>query len=278
MTVDAPMIHYKDEFVLGFERRQSVLRDTVTTEANVRGISAVFNVADSGNATATTRGRDGRIAARNDANSQVTVTLKEAHDKVVKTDFNIHASQGNQRELMYKTAMHVIKREMDDDIITALTAATNTNGTAEAASLASITDVITELYNQNVPNDGQLFALITPSFFNKRLMRIPEFASQDYVSTKPMVEGAPTEGTGYREWMNVKWIMHTGLPGVGTSSSTNFFYHRSAIGHAVAKNDIDFAAGYNDEDAYSYARATIYHGAALLQNEGVYKFLHNDVI
>jgi hypothetical protein len=55
---------YRQEFVTGFEQHQSLLRDTVTTEAEIKGNVAVFLVADSGGAAAVTRGINGLIPAR----------------------------------------------------------------------------------------------------------------------------------------------------------------------------------------------------------------------
>ena len=65
---------YRTEFIKGFEQRQSLLRDTVTTEAMVNGNAAVFLVADSGSATAQTRGVNGLIAARADKHHHLRVT------------------------------------------------------------------------------------------------------------------------------------------------------------------------------------------------------------
>ena len=45
---------YRQEFIAGFEKRQSLVRHTVVTETEVNGNEAIFLVADSGGATATT--------------------------------------------------------------------------------------------------------------------------------------------------------------------------------------------------------------------------------
>ena len=55
---------YRDEFIHGFEQQISLLRDTVTTEAVIKGNEAIFLVSDSGSATAVTRGVNGLIPAR----------------------------------------------------------------------------------------------------------------------------------------------------------------------------------------------------------------------
>ena len=82
---------YRNELILGFEDRQSRLRSTVVTEAEVNGNQAVFLVSDSGGATATTRGADGLLVARDDSHTQNTITMVEWHDLVRKSRFNIFA-------------------------------------------------------------------------------------------------------------------------------------------------------------------------------------------
>ena len=112
MSDSAFQIQYRQEFIQAFEQHQSLLRETVTTEAVIKGQQAVFLVAGSGSAAAVTRGLNGRIPARNDSNTQNTVTLQEWHDLVRKTGFNIFASQGNQRSIMQMTTMAVINRKI----------------------------------------------------------------------------------------------------------------------------------------------------------------------
>jgi hypothetical protein len=76
MADSAFQTQYRDEFIAGFEQRQSLVRNTVTTEAEVKGNQAVFLVADSGSATATNRGVNGLIPARADNLTQNTASCK----------------------------------------------------------------------------------------------------------------------------------------------------------------------------------------------------------
>ena len=124
MADNAPQIQYRQEFIQAFEQHQSLLRDTVTTEAVIKGGQAVFLVAGSGSASATTRGLNGRITARPDSLTQNTCTLQEWHDLVRKTGFNIFESQGNQRAIMQMTSMAVLNRKTDSLITDALATGT----------------------------------------------------------------------------------------------------------------------------------------------------------
>jgi len=263
---------YRDEFVAGFEKRESLARRTCTTEVVFKGNEAVFLVADSGGATAVTRGVNGDIPTRPDNLNQYTATLAEWHDLPEKSDFNIFASQGNQRQIMQMTSMAVLNRKIDSDIHTALSAATVTWGSAAAATLQLVTIAKTKLGNAFALGDAPVWALITPAFHGY-LMGLVQFTSHDYISLKPF-EGVPTSRAF--SWFGVNWIVDAGLPGVGTASSTCFMYSQAAIGHAMDKERLETLVGYDGKQAKSWCRVSGIFGSKLLQNSGVVKMLHND--
>lgn len=269
MAESAFQTQYRQEFIAGFEQRQSLVRNMVTTEVTIKGNSAVFLVADSGGATAVTRGLNGLIPARADNNTQKTATLVEWHDLVRKTDFNVFASQGDQRRIMQETTMGVINRKMDSDIITELNTSTVDTGAAQTASLSLVLYAYTILGNNQVPLDGNVNALITPAFF-AYLMQTKEFTNVDYVNNKPF-----TNALNSFRWANVNWVVHPNLPGFGTNAEKCFMFHKTAIGHAVDPSGIENAVGYDDEQAYSFARCTAHMGSELLQGTGVVVINHD---
>lgn len=263
---------YRQEMIAGFEKRQSLARRTTVTEADINGNQAVFLVADSGGASAVTRGVDGDIPTRPDNLTQNTATLQEWHDVPERTRFNIYASQGNGRELMQKTCMSVINRQIDDDIHTALETASVTWGSAAAATLTLVTIAKTKLGNAFADEDAPVYALITPAFHGY-LMGLNQFTSSDYVKA-PGFDGIPKDKAF--SWYGVNWIVDAGLPGVGSASATCFMYSQNAIGHACDSTNLNTAVGYDDKNDKSWARCSTFMGSKLLQNSGVVKMLHND--
>lgn len=262
---------YRQEFIATFEQHQSLLRDTVTTEAVIKGNQAVFLVAGSGGAEAVTRGVNGMIPARDDSNTQNTATLREWHDKSRKTNFNIFASQGNQRAIMQQSTMAVINRKIDDEIIDALATGTVTVGSSsETPSIPMFLKAGVKLQNASVPWDSNITFLCQPAFL-AYLQQDDQFSSAEYVNMRPWAgQDANWRDTpqAYR-WNNVVVISHPGLPGKGTSSENNFLYHRSAIGHAVNTEGLQSEVGYDPEDAYSWARCSVDMGSVVLQNSGI---------
>jgi len=272
MADTAFQIQYRDEFVAGFEDMQSRLRSTTVMEVMVKGNQATFLVADSGQATAVTRGVNGLIPARADTLSQPVAALSEWHDLVRKTGFNVFASQGDQNRIMQQTSMAVINRKIDDDIISQLDLAPYDTGAATTASLDLVikAQVILGNFFVDLSDEDNLFAVVTPAF-NGYMMQVREFASADYVDVKPFIGPA----LRVKRFAGFNWVVHPRLTGTGTVSEKCYFYHRNAIGHAVDKERLQSTVGYDDEQDYSWARVSAYMGSKLLQQTGVVQVLHD---
>ena len=276
MSDTAFQTQYRQEFIAGFEQKQSLLRDTTTTEAVIKGNTAVFLVADSGGAAAVTRGTNGMIPARADNLTQNSVVLLEWHDLARKTEFNIFASQGNQRQIMQNTTMGTVNRKIDDQIITELNTATNDTGAAVTGSVSLFQHARVILGNNSVPWDSNITLLATPSL-TAYLEQAPEFANAQYIDLRPYAGQDASwrdKPMAYR-WRNCLIIEHPNLPGKATSAEKCFLYHKSAIGHAANTGAMETVVGYDEEQAYSFARASIFMGAKLLQNSGVVVINHD---
>jgi hypothetical protein len=278
MSDSAFQIQYRQEFIQAFEQHQSLLRDTVTTEAVVKGQQAVFLVAGSGGASAVTRGLNGRIPARNDNMSQNTCTLQEWHDLARKTGFNVFASQGNQRAIMQMTTMAVLNRKIDELIINQLNTGTVTIGAAGVVpNVNMFQNGRVKLSNASVPWDSNITLLCQPSFLGY-LEQATEFANAQYVDLRPY---AGSDNPSWKDkpmayrWRNALIVEHPGLPGKGTTSEKSFLYHKTAAGHAMDTAGLQMPVGYDEEQDYSWARASAFQGALLLQNTGVVVITHD---
>lgn len=263
---------YRDEFIAGFEQGTSYLRSTCVTNAQMKGGSCVFLVADSGGAEPVTRGLNGDIPARPDNLNQFTATLVEWHDKPRRTGFNIFASQGDGRKIMQGTTIKVMNRKIDQDIIGELNTGTNDTGTAVRASLDLVIYARTILGNNevDVEEEDNMFMVVTPAF-DGFMLQVKEYANANYVDVKPL-EGPVRR---MRRYAGFNWIVHPRLPGRITNAEKCFAFHRNAIGHAVNTGEMKVAAGYNEEDDYYWARSSIYMGSKLLQNSGVVVINHD---
>jgi len=273
MSATAFQTQYRQEFIAGYEQRRSLLASVCVNEAVIKGNTATFLVADSGvSTTAVTRGVNGLIPARSDNLNQSSATLQEWHDLVRKTGFNVFASQGDQRRIMQETTMAVLNRKIDADIIAQLDTATIDTGTTATASLAMVAKSLGALGNAfvDLSDVENIFGVVTPAFWSY-IMQVKEFASVQYVDQKPFTGKAGT----MPRWFGVNWIIHPNLSGVTTATELCYLFHRNAIGHAVDTGGLSTPVGYNEEQDYSYARASVFMGSKLLQNGGVVQMKHD---
>lgn len=272
MSIEAAVTQFRKEIVPQFEQSQSLLRMTTTKESVMNGNTATFLVAGANGEEAVTRGTNGNIPYSSLATSQVSATLAEYHAPKKITGFNVFASQGDLVGQLRRDVIKIINRRVDKTIRTALDTATLTCGSATTASLDLVMKAKTILGNYEVPTEEEdnMFGVITNAF-DAYLMQTPEYSKADYVDIKPFV--GPTRKM--KRWAGINWIVHPKLTGVGTSSETCYMYHRAAIGYAINMGEEKIFAGFNEEQGFSWARAEVYDGGAVLQNTGIVKMLHD---
>jgi hypothetical protein len=200
MVDTAYQTQYRDEFIAAFEARATLLRETVTTEAVIKGNQAVFLVAGSGGETAKTRGANGLIPARNDDNNQNTVTLREWHDLVRKTGFNIFASQGNQR------ADHAADLDGGDEPQGRRPdhhGAEHRHGDGRRGERGAhgvlFQNGRVKLSNASVPWDSNITFVCQPSVL-AFLEQAPEFANAEYVRSSPTRARSRTRAGATSRW------------------------------------------------------------------------------
>jgi hypothetical protein len=174
---------------------------------------------------------------------------------------------------MQDTTRKVLNRRLDADIIEKLDTASNNLGAAQQMALSVVAQASVTLGENEVPveEEDKMWAVATPAV-RGYLMQIPEYNSSDYVEMKPLA--GPIRRV--KRWAGFNWIFHPNLTGVGTASEKCYFYHQDAMGSAFDNGEgLDTAIGYNDEQDYSYARASSFTGAQLLQQNGIVQFLHD---
>jgi hypothetical protein len=177
---------------------------------------------------------------------------------------------------MQMNSMAVVNRKMDKLVLTELLTGTVTTGAAATASLNMVAKAKTKLGNAGVPWDSNIWAVISPAF-EGYLMQTKEFASREYIGDPPSAgaDAAWRDKPRAYHWYGVNWIVHPGVAGVGTASESCFMYHKSAIGLAKDMEGMETPIGYDDEQAYSWARTSINLGPKLLQNTGVVEMVHD---
>lgn len=132
-------------------------------------------------------------------------------------------------------------RKCDDQITTVLDTTSQSTVTLTVTSkvniLASAITFMEAAWNNDVPNDGRVYCIVTPRFWSQ-LTLLDQFGDADWVNTGGQVfVSGPDIGAGrWKDWNGVKWKMQTGLPGAGTATAKCFLYHAESVGYAIAQS------------------------------------------
>ncbi len=270
---------YEAEAHLVFQREGSSLLPSVRRKPAVVGTTTTFQKIGTG--VATTKARNGVITPMNQSHTAVECTMSDFyagdwHDKLDDAKIN-----HDERNAIAKSGAYALGRKVDDQITTALDATTQSAITVTVTSSATVRATLLELVealdDNDVPNDGGRYGLLTPRLWSQA-MTVEEFASGDYVGPDGMrfKQGAPL-GQMWKPWLNVLWKVHTGLPGKGTASGKCFAYHKNAVGYGINKFAGNIAgnasvaadiAWHNDRAAW-FINHMMSGGACLIDDAGV---------
>ena len=222
-----------------FQREGSYLKDAVRVKDNVIGSTAVFQTIAKG--TATTKARHGTITPMNQTHAAPSATLADFYagdwvDKLDEAKVNI-----NERDAIASGGAKALGRKVDDQITTVLDTTTQTvitlTVTSKAAILATAIEFAEAAWDNDVPNDGMVYAVVTPRHWSQ-LMLNDQFSRGDWVGAdgQSFKQGPAVGKAKWKDWMGIKWKMQTGLPGAGTATAKCFIWHKMAIGYAVAQS------------------------------------------
>jgi hypothetical protein len=225
---------YEKEVAHQFQRYGGILRGAVRTKSDVVGSTCTFQKIGSGSAS--TKARHGVITPMNISHTAPVATLADfyAGDWVDRLDEAKIAH--DERMALAQAGAWALGRKVDDQILTALDTTTQSTVsvslTGTSQFLSSMLEWSRALDRNDVPNDGQRYAVVSP-FAWSCLSKITAFASADYIGANglPLTEGAPI--LTWKPWNGVKWAVHNGLTGVGTATSVMFMWHKNAIGYAT---------------------------------------------
>lgn len=275
----APLVIYRNDIILGFNRREKLLYNSVLTQFQARGYQAVFEVADTNSDYAVKRGANGFIPSSTFTQAQYTATMEIQFAKDVRNKEDILGSQGDIERVMSEAAVGKINRSIDKVILDTLDAASQT-----AWSTAPLTSVSIDTFaglkalltRAKVPSDGNITCVIQPSV-EAQLYKLPGFANSLWTGKMPinMADVAWKDKPRMYTWLDINFIVLPGMTGEGTSSETNYIYHKNSIGLAASldgQGTPTVEAGYNQENAYYFVNADFYMGAKVIQNTGIYKF------
>lgn len=241
---------YNDEFKVDFERENSLLMKAVNSQGLMRAGTIYWDVMGT-TGMAQERARDASIPISKLNNSQVSDTPKEFFSKYTLDDFDAFRSNPNYRAMQMRKARAECYKQCDERIIEIINSTTNDQGTLTLANVNQILEWTTALWQNDVPNDGRVWGMLTPKALAK-LQTIDTFINNRYTATQKVDAGVNGYGgqNGYWDWMGVKWFMHTGATGAGTATATIAIWHEDSICHQIDGDPELHAYYYEPQDRW----------------------------
>ena len=268
-SIDQAFIkQYQGEVQEAYQRQGSKLRPTVRSKTEVRGASTVFQKV--GRGTAAAKARNGVVPVMNIDHSSVECFLQDYYagdwvDRMDELKTNL-----DERMVAANAGAYALGRKTDELIIAALDGATQEAvGTAtgqtdaEGLTRAKVLLAFEMLGEADVPDDGNRFAVVGWKQWSE-LLQIQEFANAQYVGGDEL----PWKGgTQAKRWLGALWMPHSGLTKNGTLRYC-YFYHKTAVGHAVAAEIATDITWHGDRAAH-FVNTMMSQGAVLVDGTGV---------
>ena len=264
------VVQYEAEVHMAYQRGGSRLRNTVRVKTGVVGKSDKFTRIGKGAATQKTR--HGAVTPMNVDHSQVEAFLADWYAPDYVDVLDEYKIKHDERRALTQSGAYAIGRKVDDILIaaamTGLPAGQVLGGATPAIlNLDAVLDAFALLNNLDVPDDGRRFAIVGPYQWN-HLLKIDQFAKSDYVG-----EDAPVwlKGTEAKRWLNIIWMMHTGLTGANnkTGNTNCLLYHQTAIGLAEGGPGVKSEINYVPEKVAFLCNNMISAGAVRIDDTGV---------
>jgi hypothetical protein len=279
-SVDQAFVkQYESEVHHEFQRRGTMLLNTVRWKKGIAGSSTTFQKVGQGKAT--TKARHGVITPMNQDHTPIECAVEDFYAGDWSDKLDEAKSNHDERQVIALGGVLALGRKADEQVITKMDETTQPavswTVSSSAAVRNSLLEMVEALCANDVDNDGQITGLLTPRAW-AMAMTVEEFSSADYVGANglPFRDGAPMFGR-FKDWMKVKWAMHTGLPGQGSNAAKLFLYHKTAVGYASTKaagnidgrNSVHADITWHGDRASYFVNHMMSGGACLIDDRGV---------
>ena len=267
---DAFVKQFESEAHIEYQQMGSKLRNTIRTKTGVVGSSTTFQVI--GNATVGSKSREGDIPVTHVSHAPVECTLQDRYSGVYVDKLDELKIQHDERGAQSKNIAAAMGRDTDEIITTQMDTSANSNNVGSAATwtaAASAIAIMEALGNASVPFDGQVYAVVPWAQWGD-LLDIDEFSNSDYIGQTNIWY----EGVTAKDWLGMKWFPHENLPVDGSNDAKAFFYHQSALGHAIGA-DFSLAMDWVPTKASTRVSANMSHGACMIDDTACIEVLYN---
>jgi len=254
--------NFEAEVHLQYQQMGSKLRSTVRTKNNVVGSSTTFQRVGKGSAA--TKARHGQVPVMNVDHAPIECSLHDYYagdwvDQLDEIKTNI-----NEQQVVAKAGAFALGRKTDELIINQLATSTQYAGAdTDGLTKAKVLSAFEQLGSLDVPDDGQRFAVVGWKQWSE-LLNIQEFANADYIGDGEL----PWQGTQAKRWLGTLWLPHSALPKSTASVRRCFWYHKTAVGHAIG-SEVKTDITWHGDRAAHFVNNMMSQGSCLIDPTGV---------
>ena len=264
-TIDTAFVkQFEREVHSAYQRMGSKLRNTVRTSSNVQGSSVTFQKVGKG--TAMTKSSGSMVPVMNLDHTAVEVQLQDYYagdwlDKLDEIKIN-----HDERQVIASAGAYALGRKTDEMIIAALSNATNIvtdSGSTTGMTKSKLLQAYEILGANEVPDDGQRFCVVGVKQWSE-LLQIEEFSSADYVGNEEL----PWQGSQAKKFLGTTFMVHNALPIDGADVRSCFWFHKTAIGHAIGA-EVETDITWHGDRAAHFVNNMMSQGAGLIDADGI---------
>lgn len=262
--------HFEVEVHEAFQRMGSKLRNTVRTKNNVKGASTTFQKVGKG--TASTKSRHGKVPVMNIDHTPVEIVLEDYYAGDWVDSLDELKMNHDEKMVVANAGAYALGRKTDELIIGKLDTLSSSHEAKSGAAGLTDNDGLTKekilyafemLGGADVPDDGQRYAVIGWRQWGE-LLAIEEFANADYVGDDDL----PWKGTQAKRWLGTLWMPHSGLTKDVDGLRYCYWYHKTAIGHAIGQ-DVKSDITWHGDRASFFINNMMSMGTGLVDASGI---------
>lgn len=262
-SIDTAFVkQFEREVHSAYQRMGSKLRNTVRTSNNIKGASCTFQKVGKG--TAMTKSSGGMVPVMNLEHTAIEVALQDyyAGDWIDKLD-EIKLNH-DERQVIASAGAYALGRKTDEMIINALSnASVSVDGETIGMTKAKLLEAYEIMGAKDVPDDGQRFCIVGVKQWSE-LLQIEEFSSSDYVGNEEL----PWQGSQAKKFLGTTFMVHSGLPIDSNGVRSCFWFHKTAIGHAIGA-EVETDITWHGDRAAHFVNNMMSQGAGLIDADGV---------
>ena len=267
---DAFVKQFESDVHLAYQRMGAKLVPTVRTKTDITGSSTTFQKAGVG--AAATKSRNGDIPIVNRDHTPVEVTLTDFYageyiDRLDELKIN-----HDERMVAAQSIAAAMGRKSDELIIDEIdTNASNATSSSGAITLAKVEQIYESFGNNDVPDDGQRFLVVSPQGWTD-LLGIDQFANADYVSPENVTW--PGSQNTIKYWLSFYVMQHSGL-NKSSTTRTSIAYHKRAVAFASG-SEIQMSGDFVPTKHATLVSAAMSQAAKIIDDNGVFQLQHTE--